>query len=266
MKRGHRELWSLLSVAALLLAMLALLAGCGSDAATPDPIDAPEPASGTVSPPAQPPAAPSHVQILSGNGQVTLGWDYAQGATGYTIYWSTRPGVTPQTGIAQKAYTNPYVHTGLANGSTYYYVVTATNRGGSSGASAEVSAMPMAPGAGVPGGASALAGLWSNVTYTGHTAQIELKQWTDAAGQERWSVHGWGFCTPTYCDWGEVPATRQSNGEVYGKWDFGWSTLEVWARMSVSQPGHLETYLWTDFADWDGRTDYGMTETYNRVR
>ena len=79
------------------------------------------------------------------------------GATGYTIYWSVGPGVSSSTGTPVAGATNPYFHTGLVNGSAYYYVVTATTEDGESGASAEVRATPIAHLPGVPSAVSAAA-------------------------------------------------------------------------------------------------------------
>lgn len=110
------------------------------------------------------------------------------------------------------------------------------------------------------------AGLWENVTYTGGTAKIELLWSMDASGQEKWQVHGWGFCGGGYCDWGIVSGHRLASGEVYAIWDFGWKTTEVWAEMSATQTGKLETYIWDNYSESDGRTDYGKIETYNRVQ
>jgi len=40
--------------------------------------------------------------------------------------------------------TSPFIHTGLANGKTYYFVVTAVNAAGESSESNQVSATPKA--------------------------------------------------------------------------------------------------------------------------
>ncbi len=86
------------------------------------------------------PAAPQNVQAASGNTQVTVSWNPVSGATLYNIYWNTTGGVTTSdnqiTGV-----TSPYVHTGRANGTTYYYIVTAVNSLGESVPSSEVSVM-----------------------------------------------------------------------------------------------------------------------------
>ncbi len=71
--------------------------------------------------------------------QLTLAWDPDAGATSYNLYWSTIPGVTPASGIKISGVSSPYVHTGLAAGTTYYYVVTAANSSTESAASAPAS-------------------------------------------------------------------------------------------------------------------------------
>ncbi len=84
----------------------------------------------------------------AGNSQVTLDWPAVNGATSYNVYWSTVSGVTPSTGTLLANVSAPAMHLGLANGTTYYYVVTAvTNTSGSfeSAASSESSATPAVP-------------------------------------------------------------------------------------------------------------------------
>ena len=71
---------------------------------------------------------PANLVATKGNLQSSLTWTAAAAATGYNIYWSTSPGVTPQNGTKISGVTGTsYTHTGLVNGTTYYYVVTAVN-------------------------------------------------------------------------------------------------------------------------------------------
>lgn len=81
----------------------------------------------TNAPPPAVPAAPSGIMATGGSNQVTVSWNPVSGATSYNLYWSTTLGVTPATGTKVAGATSPYVHTGLADGTAYYYVVTAAN-------------------------------------------------------------------------------------------------------------------------------------------
>src|SRR3990170_871293 len=105
----------------------------------------------TEAPPTTAPAAPVNVTATAGNNQVTVTWDAVPGATSYNIYWSTTAGVTKTTGtqISGITYTS-YTHTGLTNGTTYYYVVTTVNSFGESNESSEVSATPQVPAPNAP--------------------------------------------------------------------------------------------------------------------
>ena len=89
-----------------------------------------------------PPAAPQNVVSSNANSQAILSWGKVNGATEYRIYWSTKAGVSKETGTMIPSVSSPYTHTGLTNGVTYYYVVTAVNQYGESAESNEVSATP----------------------------------------------------------------------------------------------------------------------------
>ena len=88
------------------------------------------------------PSAPTGVSATAGNGQTTVSWSSVSGATSYNIYWSTSSGVTKSSGTKITGATSSYAHTGLTNGTTYYYVVTAVNSYGESSESSQVSAIP----------------------------------------------------------------------------------------------------------------------------
>jgi len=93
-----------------------------------------------------PDLTPADVMATPGNAQVTISWTAVTGATSYNIYYATVPGVTKLTGIKIADVTSPYTHTGLTNGTTYYYVVIAVNTGVESAESGQVSAMPIIGG------------------------------------------------------------------------------------------------------------------------
>ncbi|GGI46489.1 hypothetical protein GCM10008018_17350 [Paenibacillus marchantiophytorum] len=87
--------------------------------------------------------APTGLTAMSGSSQVTLSWTASTGATSYNVKRATTSGgpyTTVATGVSGTSYSN----TGLTNGTTYYYVVSAANSAGESLNSAQVSAMPQA--------------------------------------------------------------------------------------------------------------------------
>ncbi|MBN1560360.1 hypothetical protein JW998_08925 [candidate division KSB1 bacterium] len=95
--------------------------------------------------PVAPPAKPIDVSAIAGNWEVTISWPSMSAAGSYNLYWATASGVNPINGTLIQNVTSPYTHTGLINGTTYYYIVVAVNEGGESLASDEVSAVPFAP-------------------------------------------------------------------------------------------------------------------------
>ncbi|WP_127586801.1 polysaccharide lyase family 8 super-sandwich domain-containing protein [Paenibacillus koleovorans] len=121
------------------------------------------------------PAAPTGLATVASSGQVALSWSASAGATSYTVKRSTTSGSgysNVQTGITGTSYTNGT----LTNGTTYYFVVTASNAGGESAASTEASGTPIAaPGA--PTG----------VTAFGGAGQITLS-WTPSSGAASYTV------------------------------------------------------------------------------
>jgi acid phosphatase type 7 len=89
------------------------------------------------------PAAPQNLAATPGNAQVSLTWSASSGATSYNVKRSTTSG-GPYTVIANP--TSPsYLDTPVVNGTTYFYVVSASNDIGESADSTQVSATPSAP-------------------------------------------------------------------------------------------------------------------------
>ncbi len=90
---------------------------------------------------AAPPAAPASLVATRGDAQVSLGWDSAAGAVSYNVKRALANG-GPYAFVANTAATS-FTDTGLTNGTTYHYVVTAANAATESVNSAEVSATPL---------------------------------------------------------------------------------------------------------------------------
>jgi fibronectin type 3 domain-containing protein len=90
--------------------------------------------------PTQPPAAPAGLLATAGNAQVTLRWNAPAGATSYHVKRSTTSG-GPYTQVGAPTATS-FSDTGLTNGTTYFYVVSALNSVGEGANSAQASATP----------------------------------------------------------------------------------------------------------------------------
>jgi len=123
------------------------------------------------------PAAPAGVTATAGDAKVSLAWSAGTGATSYSVKRSTTSGgpyATVQSGTATSA-----VDSGLTNGTTYYYVVTASNAAGESVNSVQVGANPAA----VPTAPAAPSGL----AATAGDARVTLA-WTAPVGATAYSV------------------------------------------------------------------------------
>ena len=89
-------------------------------------------------------AVPTNLIPTAGNGQVALNWAGSAGATSYNIYRSTTSGSEGSTPYRTGITTTSFTDTGLTNGATYYYQVSAVNSVGQSSKSSEVFAAPAA--------------------------------------------------------------------------------------------------------------------------
>lgn len=87
------------------------------------------------------PAAPGKLTATAGNGQISLNWSASAGAESYNVKRATVSG-GPYTTVASGITGTAFTDRGLANGTAYYYVVSAVNSAGESGNSAEAAATP----------------------------------------------------------------------------------------------------------------------------
>lgn len=140
-----------------------------------------------------PPATPSGLTATAGNASVALTWTASSGATSYKVSRSTTSGGS-YTQIATPVAAS-YSDLGLANGTTYYYVVAAANSYGSSANSSQVSAAPALQTA--------------DISITVDTSQTKsISPWIyginsysavpnppnvtfDRAGGNRWTAYNW---------------------------------------------------------------------------
>lgn len=93
------------------------------------------------------PAIPTNVVVTTnGQGGLTISWTGSTGATSYTVKRGTSSGGPYSTVVGNPSGTS-INDSGLADSTTYYYVVCATNATGSSADSAQGSGTTLAPAA-----------------------------------------------------------------------------------------------------------------------
>lgn len=120
----------------MIVLSLFCLSGCGGGSSTGG---VGLTAGSTVQAATKVPDAPAGVSAVGGTNKVTITWSAVSGATSYNIYWSATAGVTATTGTRITNTGVTYIHRALLPAATYYYIVTALNSSGESGASAQVS-------------------------------------------------------------------------------------------------------------------------------
>ena len=119
--------------------------------------------------PVPPPPAPTGLTATGADARVNLSWNAVGSATSYTVKRSLVSG-TGHTVLAADLTTTSYSDTAVVNGTTYYYVVSASNGSGEGPDSAQASATPSAAPAWSTQdvGAVGAAGSWSESAGT-HT-------------------------------------------------------------------------------------------------
>jgi fibronectin type 3 domain-containing protein len=127
--------------------------------------------------PSQAPAAPTALMATAASAQVSLSWSASATATSYNVKRATTAG-GPYTKISSPA-TTSFTDTGLTNGTTYFYVVSAVNATGESANSSQASATPVAP--------TQAPAAPTGLTATGGNAQV-LLTWSVSAGATSYHV------------------------------------------------------------------------------
>ena len=144
----------------------------------------------TPSAPATPPAAPQSVLARGQTGRVSVEWSPVSGATSYTVKRGTASGSYPDV-VASGVTASSYVDAGRTNGTTLHYAVYAVNSVGTSAASPDAVATPIAK--------------VGTVTAVAGNAQVALS-WPAAAGATGYAI------TVTVASTGALVSNATSTG------------------------------------------------------
>ena len=155
-----------------------------------------------------PPAAPSALVATGGDGTVALDWgDNGEGdLAGYDVLRATSAGgpYTQQNGALVTV--SNYDDGGVANGTTYYYVVRAEDTNGNeSGNSGEASATPQAAGGGP-------VAMWINEFHYDNSGK-DKDEFVEVAGTAGTDLSGWQLLGYNYKN-GDVYRTVNLSGTI----------------------------------------------------
>jgi fibronectin type 3 domain-containing protein len=131
-----------------------------------------------------PPQAPTAPAATPGNTQVTLTWAASPGAGSYNVKRSTING-GPYGIVAAGVTATSHIDTGLTNGTTYYYVVTALSGTCESGNSPQVPGLPSGGGGGTNNAAFVSQSVPASMT-TGQTTSVTVTM--NNSGTTTWSA------------------------------------------------------------------------------
>jgi hypothetical protein len=155
--------------------VVSVLAACGGGGDSPPP---------PITPPTTL-SAPAGFTATAKDGYATLSWNPVSEATSYNLYWSTASGVNKASGNKLTGVSTPLNHSGLVNGTTYYYVVTTVGTSGESAESSQAVTVPV-------NGGNAADPLHGDQWHLKNTGQLGATTGEDLNVEPAWSACGTG--------------------------------------------------------------------------
>ncbi len=202
-----------------------------------------------------------------GNGQVKLWFRLSNGTTSYNIKYGTTSGsyTNTITGVTG----SPYTVTGLANGTTYYFAVTAVNANGESSIWNERPEIPVENGSTptptpTPGSYVRLRNVATSLSIDGMGATANGSnacQWGNSGStNQQWTIIDSGGyriiqnrATGLYLD----GMGRTANGSVCGQWGYSGSANQQWTQETAGSYARFKNRATGLYLDGMGSTGNG---------
>ena len=196
------------------------------------------------------PAAPTGLSASGGNAAVYLSWaqSTSPGITGNNVYRSTTGSGGPYNQLANLGPAIAYLDTGVVNGNTYFYTVTAVSGNGESGMSAYAGATPQLHCISVNfRGGSTRNGTPANMSSSESAGVIAVSNWNNANGVS-----------------GTVTSLAQNDGTATAS-SATWSCNNTWSIPITETAGNyrmMKGYLDTSSTSTSSVTVSNLSSTY----
>lgn len=194
------------------------------------------------------PAAPVALLASPGDGAVPLRWQSSFGATSYTIKRATTRG-GPYSTVASGITTASYTDKTVTNGTTYYYVVTATNSAGTSGNSPEDGTTPAKPPVNVASGGTATASVTGTGPEEAFDRNVRTRWFNQDAGPTGWLQYDFGSGITRTITRYFVASAMDVPGRDPKDWKFEgsnngstWTTLDTQSDQAFANRYQVNTY------------------------
>ena len=205
---------------------------------------------------ATPPPAPFSLLAAASDSQVQVRWNEAFGATSYNVKRSTSSGGAYAT-IASVSNTT-YTDSAAANGTTYYYVVSAANPAGESANTAQDSATPQAGMINVCAGGTANANAGTSGVescYQAFDANPASKWYTGSGFSTAWIQYDFGASLTqviksyAITSANDVPGRDPQNWQLQGSNDgLNWTVLDAQSTQSFAYRHQTKSYALSNSA------------------